>query len=84
LKRFQFIGSVNIDSLFIAKTRDIVRGEEMRFPDESNKGAEALNTASSRNCDGRSSCLGIRHTNLVGAFDSKDSDNISSRPSICI
>ena len=62
LKRSQFIGSINMDSLFIARTSDIATGVEVRLPFV-RIGAEELKMASSTNWIGNFSDLG-RQTNL--------------------
>jgi hypothetical protein len=81
LKRSQFIGSINMDSLFIARTSDIATGVEVRLPFV-RIGAEELKMASSRNWDGNFSDLGRRQTNLDGAVVCKLSNKISINPSI--
>ena len=58
-----------MDSLFIAKTTEIVQGDGIRPPrQEENKGASPLKVTNSRNWGGNS-LFGITHTNLEGVFD---------------
>jgi len=83
LKRSQFIGSINMDSLFIARTSDMATGVEVRLPFVS-IGAEELKMASSRKWDGNFSGFGRRQTNLDGALVCNVSDKISINPSTLI
>ena len=73
LKRSQFIGSINMDSLFVARISDIATGVRIRLPFV-NIGAEELKMASSMNWDGNFSDFGRRQTNLDGAVVCKVSD----------
>jgi hypothetical protein len=83
LKRSQIIGSINMDSLFIARTSDMATGVEVRLPFVS-IGAEELKMASSRKWDGNFSGFGRRQTNLDGAVVCNVSDKISINPSTLI